>query len=353
MGRLAFVRDGAIWGMNLPDGHPVRLTTGIHDGTPRWSPSGNWLAYTVDENRLWVVRSDGSGAREILSCPGWAGTWGWSPVADRLACIDRAGGLQAGDADGSHYQVLVTAPGTTRGAELRSMAWRPDGRALAFARVDGLEPGGVHKSSLWQINADGTSDRELVNAGTPSRDAIIVAGWSPDGSRVLYRIDEYFSGSYLADGTTLWSAPAEGGAPVQLGGSLPPAVRAGKERVLSYPDFLASAPAGSPPGELAVTFGMGRSAWTNKQIGLAGVPTGDVRLLSPNGMAAVSAAWSPDGRYLAYSAMPDTGELVGGDAARHDATAPLRREHAGRSAAQATDLRRPLSGRTAPVVGGR
>jgi Tol biopolymer transport system component len=313
MGRLAFVQDGAIWAMNLPAGHPERLTTGSHDGTPRWSPSGDWLAYTVDQNRLWVVRSDGSGAREILSCPGWAGTWGWSPAADRLACIDRAGGLQAEDADGSHYQVLVMAPGTTSGSELRSVAWRPDGKALAFARMDGLEPGGVRKSSLWRIDADGRGARELTNAGSPSRDALIVAGWSADGSHVLYRINEYFSGSLLADGTTLWAVPAGGGTPVQLGQNLTSAAKPSKDRVLYHADFLAWPDArGEAAGQLAVTFGGYRGSWTNKRVGLVDAGTGQARLLSPADLAATSASWSPDNRFLAYSAMPDTGDLVGG-----------------------------------------
>ncbi len=316
LGKLAFVRDGAIWVMDLPDGTPRPLTRGSHDQEPQWSASGRWLAYRGN-GTLWLARDDGSQAHAAgSSYP--QGRRLWAPAADELLCFTAGGGLGIVQADKPGIRELVPPTNGRRGDGISSAAWSPDGQALAYARVDTLveagQPAG-QVASLRRINADGTGDRELLNLGRPSTDGLIAAGWSPDGARILYRVVPYFSGSFLADGTAIWSIPAGGGTPVQIGKNLSALPRT--DGVLDYADFLAWAPsANAAGGDLAATFGFYRGAWTNKRIGVAGVQTGAVRLLSPEGMAATSAAWSPDGRALAYSAMPDTGDLVGGDTAR-------------------------------------
>ena len=62
MGKLAFVRGGSVWTIDLPDGRPRRLTQGADDRSPRWSSSGQWLAY-VGSGGAWVVRAGGQDAR--------------------------------------------------------------------------------------------------------------------------------------------------------------------------------------------------------------------------------------------------------------------------------------------------
>jgi dipeptidyl aminopeptidase/acylaminoacyl peptidase len=123
-------------------------------------------------------------------------------------------------------------------------------------------------------------------------------------------------GLVLADGTTLWSIPANGGTPIELGGNLASDTRPPKDGVLYCADFLAWPHArDGAADQLAATFGRYRT-WMNKRVGVVDVQTGRATLLSPAGMAATSASWSPDDHYLAYSAMPDTGDLVGGDTAQ-------------------------------------
>jgi len=43
LGKLAYIRNGDLRVMTLPDGKPVRLTTEGQASYPRWSPSGGWL----------------------------------------------------------------------------------------------------------------------------------------------------------------------------------------------------------------------------------------------------------------------------------------------------------------------
>jgi Tol biopolymer transport system component len=66
---------------------------------------------------------------------------------------------------------------------------------------------------------------------------------------------------------------------------------------------------------MAVVVGSYRAAWENKVLHVPSVSTGqDVALTSPD-LAIFSPAWSPDGQHIAYVAMPDAGDLVGGEPA--------------------------------------
>ena len=56
---------------------------------------------------------------------------------------------------------------------------------------------------------------------------------------ILYRLDEFFSASALANGTGIWSVPAGGEKPVRLGGNLAAEDSLSRDGVLVYTDFLA------------------------------------------------------------------------------------------------------------------
>lgn len=319
LGKLAFVQGGAIWAMDLPAGRPQRATGGPADQGPRWSASGDWLAYQRGQDELWAVSAVTGLAHQLQGCQSTPRSWAWSPVSDRLACITTAGGLATMNADGTGR----TTPGTPASDQLGSgggrLAWSPDGKWLAFAPVEKIGSGQPSRlaASLWRIAADGSGAIELANAGKPSDHGFIVAGWSPDGSRVLYWTDPVFSASILADGVPLFSVPANGGPPAQLGPSGAPWAVPSDGGMLVHPDWLAvGPPASGGSGQVAVIFGTGRETWTDKRLGLVNPVSGQVTWLTATGMAASSPNWSPDGNFAAYAAMADAGNLGGGDPAR-------------------------------------
>jgi hypothetical protein len=65
LGKLAYVQGGDIWVKTLPDGEPQRLTADGRNREPRWSPSGQWLAFRKGDYQVWVMRADGSAARPL------------------------------------------------------------------------------------------------------------------------------------------------------------------------------------------------------------------------------------------------------------------------------------------------
>jgi dipeptidyl aminopeptidase/acylaminoacyl peptidase len=79
-----------------------------------------------------------------------------------------------------------------------------------------------------------------------------------------------------------------------------------------HSDFVAPAPAGSP--RVALVVGSGRETWQNKLLQVT-TPGGRAIVLSPPNQAISAPSWSPDGRRLAYVAMPAAPELAGGDEA--------------------------------------
>jgi Tol biopolymer transport system component len=297
LGKLAYVQGGDIWVKALPDGEPLRLTSDGTSSEPRWSPSGQWLAFLKGQDQVWLTRADGSEARPLAEeAPVTA--FAWAPARDRLAFV-AGGALVAVDADGSNRQELVAGSGGP-GTGVLDVAWSPDGEWLAYGQVSVLDEGQgaqppARYASLSRVRADGSATSELLNAGTPSDYGLLVACWSPDGSHVLYWTDPVFSASLLADGAPLYSIPADGDVTVQLA-----------EAVLLHPDFLVPGPAGSD--QVAAIVGSYRGTWTNKVLHVLSTSTRQDRSLTSPDLAISSPAWSPDGGRIAYVAMPDAGD---------------------------------------------
>jgi Tol biopolymer transport system component len=296
LGKLIYVRGGDIWVKALPDGKARPLTTEGQNSEPRWSQSGEWLAFRKGDDQVWVMRADGSDARPLNEGAG-VSALAWSPAEDRLAYITGSGALMAVNANGSNRQKLVAQGSGEPYTGVVRMAWSPDGEWLAYERVDTLqkEQPAERYAGLWRIRADGSRATELLNAGTPATYEPILAGWSPDGSHILFWEVPQFSGSLLADGVPLLALSVEGGASTQLA-----------ETVLAYTDFVVPGPPGTD--RIAVIVGGNRSVWTNKVLHVLSVTTGEDVALTPPGMSASSPAWSPDGQRLAYVAMPDRGD---------------------------------------------
>ncbi|MDP2743535.1 MAG: hypothetical protein Q8P00_00520, partial [Dehalococcoidia bacterium] len=304
LGKLAFIQGGDIWVKALPDGEAQRLTRDGHNSTPRWSPSGEWLSFQKDDQTVWIVRETGADAHQVG--PDLKVQVSWSPSADQFA-YNSLGGVYLVDVDGSGKRELVPAPGKEPGAATAgSLVWSPDGQWIAFETSVLQQPKPtttpqlVVAQTIYRIKPDGTSLSEVYRNSEPSKPFSLV-DWSPDGQYLLAWRDEYFrSPSFAADGWPLFALPLAGDSPVKV-----------SEKVLLNRDFLSWAPAGH---SLALIDGGYRSTWYRKHLAVSDV-SGMAQLRSEPSRADLFPAWSPDGRYIAYTSAPEV-QTDGGNEAK-------------------------------------
>lgn len=280
LGALAYVKDGDIWVRTLPDGVARQLTHDRANRRPRWSPSGDWLAF-CNNDQLRIMRSDGADVRTLGVCD-----FAWSPVDDTLVYWTQADRIALASA-GSWRERVLNEGGLT---------WSPDGAALAYAQQEALglsEAGKLpeRQVSLRRINTNGANPKELFTPGAPSPYDILVARWHD--KEILYWTVPMFSASILADGAPLFGLSTTSGVTRELA-----------PQMLAYADFLSISPDGK---FLAVTEGAGRETWANKRIVTINLASGARTTLTDERVAALWPAWSPDSRQIAYVAGPDSG----------------------------------------------
>jgi Tol biopolymer transport system component len=196
-----------------PDGSGLRAITlpgpnADKDSLPEWSPDGRRILFRRffnpgqpnETSDVLVVRPDGTGLRNLTrqSCTGdclSSDHTAWSPDGRRVAFERAVGPLPAAgpppivgifvmNADGSNVRQLTQLEPNS-GTEDHVPTWSPDGRRIAFMRVNNtINP--VNASAIYTIKPDGSDlrlvrrmPREWPGAGAPD--------WSPDGSRLLFQ----------------------------------------------------------------------------------------------------------------------------------------------------------------------
>ena len=216
-GLLAYSASGDIYTADPETGEATAITTGANvDRDPVWSRDGTRLAFVrrvagESADRLFLVRSDGSGLTEITREPMPAiGYLSFSPDGREVLFVDSTtdGSMNVAKADGSGVRTLDL------GVRASEPVYRPpDGAEILFA---GMTPG-MDAAGIYVVNADGTDLRNLVEAKrTASAGG---ASWSPDGSRIAFSdydmtVMEWTTHTSVmsADGSNVRSLPMADGA---------------------------------------------------------------------------------------------------------------------------------------------
>jgi TolB protein len=197
---IAFESSSKLHVVNA-DGSGHRVLTRLWNGrraSLAWSPDGRKLAFLADGGpvlddllrggcgqycfNLYVLNSDGSGLRNLTSKLAASGVFGaglasdpvWSPDGRMIAFVrlDRRRGVYVVNADGSGVRNLTPKPAEAYAAP----AWSPDGRKITFASErDG-------NSEIYLINADGSGQRNLTRNLAYDGDP----AWSPDGQKITF-----------------------------------------------------------------------------------------------------------------------------------------------------------------------
>ncbi len=215
--RLAFVRElegtPNLYLTLLGPGEPLLLARDAL--APAWSPDGRELAFVrhreengeeIDE--VFVIPALG-GAERCLGAFQMASAHGlsWSPDGTSLALPHRAslGGptaIRLVSLDGTESRTLTRPPPGYRGdADPR---FAPDGRTLAFARVEALGA-----SDVYLVPSAGGKERRLTRGNHNTQGL----AWAPDGRSLAFSAVRLGGGSPFA----LWRVSVSGGDPVRLG----------------------------------------------------------------------------------------------------------------------------------------
>ncbi|MGD8375353.1 MAG: protein kinase, partial [Acidobacteriota bacterium] len=179
----------------LSTGTLRRLATGAEPvGYAALSPDGRRVVYSVLVDGVWQLRvgdTEGGPARSVAGeIPGSKTDAVFSPAGDRLA-FRGGGGLWIVDLRTGKGREIVSG-------SIYTPDWSPDGREIAFVRVDHA------RSRLWAVSLVSGYTRLITSLDARS------PRWSPQGHRIAFL--SRMSGGRVG----LFTIPADGGEPVRV-----------------------------------------------------------------------------------------------------------------------------------------
>ena len=225
-GRIAFARyvEGkqAIYVTDRDSAHAKRLSFGVYDFQPTWSPDGKMIAFNRDAGGnidVAIVPADSGAELDVASTRAEEVWGGWLPDASGLVFM-RSGekgfstwlysvadrkSARLFDADGSVVRAVPSPDGKWIAYSLtkdgKSTLWLWDRvkhthRQLTSEGFESIAPRCFSpdgRSMLYESRRTGTSDLWRIDVATGERKQLTedvandVGGrWSPDGSRILF-----------------------------------------------------------------------------------------------------------------------------------------------------------------------
>ena len=292
------------------------LTQFVHPLANPWAERAPAARQTQEE--LFSMNADGSGQTRLTISSGQSDTSpSWSPdgraiAFSRLDVVsgrDPVGEIYRMNADGSGATALTRPP-----AWYGAPVWSPDGRTIAFS----FRRSDTKKWSIGVIDATGGDTRLLTDSGAND----ILDCWSPDGNRLIFHSDR--TGRF-----EVFVMHADGSAQTKLtsvgdnwGGAWSPhndtiafaSTRSGRLQIYTMNSngsdqrrLMTSTrddwyPAWAPDGS-RLAFNSDRDGQTQIYVANAdgSRPTNVLRTASVR-LDAWAPAWSPDGRAIVYGA---------------------------------------------------
>ena len=298
--------------------------------TPQWSPDGAHVVFTLNWPRngnsnngsTYVARSDGSGVRRVSEGTGEYNV-DYSPDVSQdgsRIVYTTAKHLTKGDYDPwgatRNFEIEVSALDgsdrrrlTENGDLDISPLWSPDGRRIAFARIDDPDDRG-RDGGIYVMGSAGSDVRRIVvfrrgdwqkGEDVTERFDSDSLTWSPDGESLAFVLDELEwlrdeNREHLGsvDRNVLYTIAADGSRPSQL-------IVASD----SSEDAIVGTPAWSPNGQSLAFLHVERG---RLKLSATGADGSGLRELADTGLVrqswkqiAFSLSWSPDGTKILFA----------------------------------------------------
>lgn len=166
-----------------------------------WSPTTDAIAYDDARGGIWVVRSDGTGARRLVASGGGPQ---WSADGSQLAFgvaihlkhgTDRYRAFAVVDADGEHFHVV-----TTHAYNEYGVAWSPKGRRILYGRASSRSFYEFKSLGIYVIDPD-SRNNHLVTRDSPPRAGWGALAWSPSGGSIVFDTGPYKNTDLYVIGT--------------------------------------------------------------------------------------------------------------------------------------------------------
>jgi Tol biopolymer transport system component len=333
---LAIDLQGTVWTLPASGGAAKAITDFYNDARhPTFSPDGKTIAfqgYRAGTYDIWAVQSDGSNQRQLTRGPFDDREPAWSHDGSRVAfSSDRGESISAGQpaAGSGNYNIWIL---DTRKGQLTQVTkdraddfmptWSPDDSEIAFIST---RAGG---QTIWAVNVSSGTERRVsaegIRADAPS--------WGPGaGGKIVYHSTAGNGSQLEVDGTGLtgdenafpfrasWASPNEivyvsdgkirrrtldGGASrtIEFSATLPVMASRGLRSVSSirpptsgipHPVKGVLSPSISPDGK-SIAF----AAIGDLYVYTLGAKSDNI---TRDRFLDTEPAWSPDGRYLAWS----------------------------------------------------
>ena len=210
-----------LWLADATAGDPHPLTFDRRSvGSPQWSPDGRTLAFiapdTEEHPQVWLLALRGGEARRLTKAPNGVEHYSWKPDGSAIAFATAdtlpkrqgeakfVGTFKVGDQDlflrkeiaPQHIWIQPLDGEAKRltsgtwslefslppGSAPSHLAWSPDGRQIAFARVPAPMSGRLDSVSVCVVDVGSGAIRSLTGATRFQNNPV----WSPDGRSIAY-----------------------------------------------------------------------------------------------------------------------------------------------------------------------